>query len=58
MIWQLFNFIEIREIENDDFWNKNAFYKTKVVNLFLNNFNFIKIILKPSFTYGNVLREN
>ena len=41
------------EIENMIFLNKNDFYKIKVVNLFLkyflNIYNFIKVILKPSF---------
>ena len=40
---------------------KIFFYKTKVVNLFLkyflNNWNFIKVISKPSFTNWHVLQE-
>ena len=35
MIWKLFDFIEIREIDINDFCNKDFFfYKTKMVNYF------------------------
>ena len=47
--------MELCEIENMIFFflTKNVSYKTKVVNLFLkyfpNNWNFVKVILKPGF---------
>ena len=41
---------------------KMIFFKTKVINLFLkyflNNWNFIKVILNPSFINWKGLREN
>ena len=50
------------KLKNNDFWNKNDFYKTKVVNLFLkcflNIWNFIEVISKPGFAEWHVLQEN
>ena len=49
-------------MRSEDVSNENDFYNTKVVNLILkyllNNWNFIKIILKASFADWHVLREN
>ena len=53
MIWYLFDFMQKHENWKKWFLNENDFYKTKVVYLILkcllNDWNFIKIILKPSF---------